>query len=186
MNRKGFNTAWLLIVIALVVAGAILAFTLMRTDRTDTVQDTANEATNTVQENVEDDDLLSKIVDNPDQYYGQVVTVDGEIQDIQSRRVFKISDQTAGDELYVIIKQPLTQEQAAEAEELFEDNADVRVKGTLQRFVLAEIERDYNFDLSAELEADFQNKPVLIADSFTFSDNQAVFDFTQGPGADEQ
>lgn len=186
MNRKGFSTAWLLIVIVLVVAGAILAFTLMRNDGTEPVQDTVNETTNTVQENTEDDDLLSKIIDNPQQYYDQTVTVKGEIQDVQSRRVFKISDQTAGDELYVITRQPLTQEQIAEAEELFEDNADVSVTGTLQRFVLAEIERDYNFDLSAELEAEFQDKPVLIADSFTFSDNQAVFDFTQGPGADEQ
>ena len=41
----------------------------------------------------------------------------------------------------------------------------VRVTGTVRRFVVAEIERDLGFDLTNEVEAEFRDKPVLVARS---------------------
>jgi hypothetical protein len=45
------------------------------------------------------------------------------------------------------------------------DDAKVRVTGTVRRFVVADIERDYGFDLTSEIETEFRDKPVLVANS---------------------
>lgn len=44
-------------------------------------------------------------------------------------------------------------------------DARVRVTGTVKRFVIAEIEPDYGIDLTSEVEAEFKDKPVLVANS---------------------
>lgn len=170
-----------LLVILAVGLGAF--FVLQMLDQEDTaseLQQGAEETANQVDQAATDDDLLTKILENPAAYYNQEVTVEGEIQDVYSTRVFKISDQTIGQELWVITQVPLTTEQMNEAEEFFEDNADVVVTGTLRQMTVVDIEREFSIDLPAEAEVEFADKPVLVATRFTFSDGQAVFDFDQG------
>ncbi len=41
----------------------------------------------------------------------------------------------------------------------------VRVTGTVRRFVAADIERDYGFDLIPDVETEFKDKAVLVANS---------------------
>jgi hypothetical protein len=180
LNNDGIGALVVIaIILALLISGT-LAF--MLTNRENDIPDQVNIDTPTADEiTPEDDDLLSKILDNPTQYYGQQVTVRGEIQDVYTSRVFKISDQTIGQELLIITPKPLSQRQVDEAEDLLEDNADVRATGTIRQLVLSEVESELSLDLDEQIEVEFENKPVLIANSLTFSDNNAILDFTQGP-----
>lgn len=184
LDRNGIGAVGTIIIILVLLVGGFLVFSLVNKDND--VPDNVNIETPTAEEVVpDDDDLLSQIIENPDQYYGQQVTVVGEIQDLYTTRVFKISDQTVGQELLVITPEPLSEQQAAEAEELLEDNADVRVAGTVRQLVIAEVEEELSIDLDEQVEVEFRNKPVLIANNVTFSDSSAVLDFTQGPEATE-
>lgn len=63
-------------------------------------------------------------------------------------------------DLLVITRQPTT---AAVNDTWLTERA--TVTGTVRNFVVAEIEREYGFDLQPEIETEFRNKPVLIADS---------------------
>lgn len=172
------------VIVAIALIG-LVAFAVMQVaDNNENNEPTINEPTtqlDNLDNNQDKENLLSKVINEPAQYYDKEVTVAGEIQDAYSKRVFKVSDQTAGDELLVLTRRPLTQSQLNEAEELLEDNADVRVKGTVRQLMVTEIEREFGLDFPNDIEVEFRDKPILIADSFTFSDKNAVLDFTQGP-----
>lgn len=170
----------LLIIIAVGVGAFFILQMLDKEDTTNELQQGAQDTATQLDQATTDDDLLTKILENPAAYYGQEVTVGGEIQDVYSTRVFKISDQTIGQELWVITQVPLTTEQMNEAEQFFEDNADVRATGTLRQMTVVNIEEEFGIDLPDEADAQFVDKPVLVATQFTFSDGQAVFDFDQG------
>ncbi len=182
MKQKGISIVWTIIVIVVIALAGFLAYTWLRDDDTVTItpDETAN-VTNEPAESTDDEATLRSIVENPEQHYGQTVTVQGEIQDLLSSRVFKISDRAAGDELHVVTRNPLTEQQLNEATELFEDNADVKVQGTLRQMTTAELETEYNIDLTAELETELTGKPILVADTYTFTDTNEVLDFTQEP-----
>lgn len=172
------------IIVAIVLVAVAAFLVVQAVDNDNNNEPAVNNVTNQQDETADEpdkDNMLSLITDDPGAYYGKKVTVAGEIQDLQSQRVFKISDQAVGDELLVLTPRALTESQAAESEELFEDNADVKVTGTLRQLEIADVEREFDVDLTNEIEVEFKEKPVLIADNFTFSDNNAVFDFTDGP-----
>jgi len=76
----------------------------------------------------------------------------------------------AGPDLLVLNPSPLSES---------EDGSDVTVTGTIQQFVRADIERNYDwFDYgwleSATEEVDFTTRPVLIADSVRTTDGQEL------------
>jgi hypothetical protein len=76
----------------------------------------------------------------------------------------------AGPDLLVLNPKPLSESK---------DDADVTVTGTIQQFVRAEIERDYDwFDYgwfeSETEEIDFSTRPVLIADSIRTTHDQEL------------
>lgn len=166
---------WLLLIITIVLA--VWLFIEINDDEPVTVTDGQNTE---VVEGTSDTDRLSRITQNPATFYGTRTIIEGEIQDVYSDRVFTISDQTAGDELLVILRGSLSNRQADEGEELFEDNADAQVIGTVRQLVIAEVETDYGIDLDEEIEAEFESQPVMIGELVQYSDQDALFDFNQG------
>jgi len=101
-----------------------------------------------------------EITDNPDQYYGQTIAVPGDVAEILSPRVFRYEE-----DLLVLNPSPEPQQLAR-----LNEGEKVVTTGVLRKFVLAEIERDY--DLTGEdaeviqrLDVENRNKPVLIADT---------------------
>lgn len=181
--EKGRDNKAVLIIIALVVIALLIALVawVMNSNNTSNnavVHESNDTANNGVVED-EKESTLTKILDNPDQYIGQKVTVTAEVQDVLTPRAFKISDDVVGDELTVITSKPLSEQQTQQAEEFLQDNANVRVEGTVRRVTVAEVERDYTITLDPEIEVEFENKVVLVADSINFTDrSDGLWDFS--------
>jgi len=105
------------------------------------------------------DATLDSITDDPAAYYGRLITVEGGIDELHGERSFTIADSTLTDanELLVIGASPEVLDTALAAEQ------PVRVRGVLHELAVAEIERDFDLDLQPEIEAEYEQKPVLIA-----------------------
>ena len=101
------------------------------------------------------------ITSDPSQYYFERIAVEGEVVDTMDTDIFTIQDEGlfGGEDLLVI---------SNAADSLVMENEVVVVTGTVRPFVLAEFERDYElqWDLSVQedLEAEYSEKPVFIAD----------------------
>lgn len=162
------------VVIALLIGLIVWALNMNNNDGNADVTNRDNTAV------VEDEkeSTLTKILDDPENFIGKEVTVTAEVQDVFTNRVFKISNDVVGDELLVVAPQALTDKQAKEAEEFLADNANVRVTGTIRRATVSEVERDYSLTLDPQVEVEFENKLILVADTITFTDqSDSIWDF---------
>jgi hypothetical protein len=101
------------------------------------------------------------ITANPENYYYQRIAVQGEVEEIRSTGVFTVDEEQlfGGEDLLVITANPDPQ---------VNENESVTIVGTLRPFVQAEFERDYDLtwdlDFKQEIEAEYENKPVFVAD----------------------
>ena len=103
-----------------------------------------------------------EITEEPEQYYGQIIAVSGEVVDLLSDNTFRLQEEGwfEGDEVLVIGVSPVAGLNEAE---------EVVVTGTLRPFVAVEFEEEYNLtwdlDLQEQLEAEYTEQPVLVADA---------------------
>ncbi|KYC43667.1 hypothetical protein WA1_00405 [Scytonema hofmannii PCC 7110] len=101
-----------------------------------------------------------EITTDPNQYYGKRLAVTGEVENIRSTNSFTLDEDKlfGGQDLLVLHSTP--QPKVTEGEK-------VAVTGVLRPFVVAELERDYDLTwdltLKKKLEAEYSNKPVLVA-----------------------
>lgn len=101
-----------------------------------------------------------EVTEEPDQYYGQAIAVSGEVGEILSDNTFRLQDEGwfEGDEVLVI---------GATVTGLTEDE-EVVVTGTLEPFIAAELEQEYDLtwdlELQEQLEAEYAEQPVLVAE----------------------
>ena len=108
-----------------------------------------------------------QITSNPSEYYNKVIAVPGKIEDVTGNNVFTLDDKLIGaDKLLVLIpdnKDVVPYSKNVKAGET------VVTTGTLKKFVVADLERDYKFTWDAgvksTLEADYKDKPVLIVNT---------------------
>ena len=119
---------------------------------------------------------VDEVTDQPDNYIGRAVTVTGEIENVQEdRRVFTVEDHDwiFPENLLVVTQRPLSELMpGATADAIREDNK-VRVSGTIHRLVTADMEREYDLDLEREFEVEFQERPILVANSIQLTSDQA-------------
>lgn len=113
-----------------------------------------------------------EITSNPEQYYGETLAVTGEVEDIRSGAAFTLDeDQLLGaEDLLIVYASPrdgVQQPQPSAQLPAIADGEEVAVTGTLRPFVFAEFERDYDLgwdlELQEQLEAEYSNRPVLVA-----------------------
>ncbi len=102
---------------------------------------------------------LDEITENPMQYAGRLLTVSGEVNVVKSPRSFTIASAPLIDEDEILVIG--ANDQVATGD--LTDGEAVKITGTVRNLVVADIERDYGLDLDPELEAEFENKPVIIA-----------------------
>lgn len=104
---------------------------------------------------------VSEVAENTNQLIGQTVTVRGEVEEIVGANAFRIDDDKifGGEEVLVVNAIP-------EAVPITEGK-EVRVTGTVRKFVLVDFERDYDLtwdlDLKRKVEAEYEGKPVIVA-----------------------
>lgn len=98
---------------------------------------------------------------NPEAYYGQLLAVTGELEDIRSYGVFELDEEQVfgGEDLIVVQPQPRI--------ELNEEQSAI-VYGRLRPFVAVELEKDYDFGWDAsiqkQIEEEYSQKPVFVAE----------------------
>lgn len=103
-----------------------------------------------------------EVTNNPAAFYGKVIAVRAEVEDILSPTSFSLDEDklTSTQDLLVLNTTP---------GQTINDGQEVVVTGELRPFILADIERDYDLtwdlELQRKLEAEYSQKPVLVADS---------------------
>lgn len=106
---------------------------------------------------------LGDIVENPDQYYGATITVSGEVDRIYTPRIFTIGGGDFEHDLLVLSTDSIALvEGRTEDVPVFEQDI-VQVTGEIQNLDPATLEENYDLELRDELEEEFAEQPVLVA-----------------------
>ena len=107
---------------------------------------------------------VEEVANHPGVFEGQTLTVTGEVDDIYHSRAFELQSDDDPFEIWeesVLVLSPTPIEMLGEP---LEDDDKMLVRGRVEQFVVADIERELGWDLSPELEVEFENVPVIIAD----------------------
>ncbi|CAN5381499.1 hypothetical protein BH20ACI2_BH20ACI2_09390 [soil metagenome] len=108
-----------------------------------------------------------QVIENPSAYVGKTVTVSGDVEEIWGPRAFNMDSGLTVGELLVIGREPFPQiPDAGNRAYVVSDVA--TVTGVVRMLVTADIEREIGWDLDPRIEAEFNAKPVLIAQSIAF------------------
>ena len=103
-----------------------------------------------------------KIKEEPYRFAGETVHVAGEIDEVYGPRAFELEG-TAwafNDNIVVLTRSPVALGGLAPM-----DGDEVMVVGKVRQFVAADVERDLGWDLTPDLEAQLERKPVIVAES---------------------
>lgn len=112
---------------------------------------------------------IQQIEDNPTEYYNSQVTVSGEVQDVWSGDSFTMGMGLFGEAILVVIPPDAQIQGMASDETPFSEDDLVQVFGTVERYVVAEIEDEYGFDFDdTEIEYE-RDEPALIANQLYVS-----------------
>ena len=110
---------------------------------------------------------VDAVTDTPDNYIGETISIRGEVDELQNdRRSFTVADHDwiFPEKLLVVTPRPISQMTGGVT---LREEERVQVRGTVRRLVIAELERDYDFDLERDFELEFRERPVLVASSIT-------------------
>lgn len=113
---------------------------------------------------------IEDIKENPSVYLGKTVTVSGEVERVFGTRAFELGGKDFFDsEIRVITAQPLKESVRRRADEPFRADDIALVTGTVRNVTIADVEREFSFDLDPNYEVEFENKPAIIASSVLIS-----------------
>jgi hypothetical protein len=123
---------------------------------------------------------VDDLEDEPTKYIGQRVSVDAEVETVFGPRMFTIDERSWGDlEGEILVYMP------SQFAAFVREDDRVTVEGTVQRFNLAEVEQEWGwFGLNDEVEVNFVERPVLVADRIVGGDNDIAMFINVSPGAD--
>lgn len=121
---------------------------------------------------------VEQVTEDPMRFLGKRVMLGGEVGKVYNPRAFQLEGEGIwwDDRMLVVTRAPISIGGAM----LTEDD-EVTVSGTVSRLTVAEVERDLGWDLQQEIEVEFRDKPVLVADTIRVSDAQATWSEKQYP-----
>jgi len=107
--------------------------------------------------------VLDTVLDDPAAFYGQAMTVEGNLSQLVNERMLVISDDDliGPDELLVLNTADGPFDPA------MQEGSRVQVTGTLHQFVLADVEHEFGIELDDNQFAGWEGRPVLVADANT-------------------
>lgn len=128
---------------------------------------------------------VSEVVEEPSELFGRVVTVSSEVEQAISPNAFKLENQQlmGGEGLLVVSaiprKVPVAGQPTADSvfnenifnEDILDDDIPLRVTGTVTKFVLADVKREFGLALEDKLFVEYEGKPVIIATAVTLMPN---------------
>lgn len=107
-----------------------------------------------------------QVIENPNAYVGKTVTVSGDIEEIWGPRAFNMDSGLTMGELLVIGREPFPNV-PDRGNTAYMINDVATVTGVVRLLVAADVEREIGWDLTPQIEAEFNAKPVLIAQSIS-------------------
>ncbi|HEX6125282.1 MAG TPA: hypothetical protein VFZ23_07895 [Pyrinomonadaceae bacterium] len=108
-----------------------------------------------------------QVIENPTAYVGKTVTVSGNVEEIHGPQAFNMDSGVTMGELLVVGREPFVGvPERGNTAYVVSDVA--TVTGVVRMLVAAEVEREIGWDLDPEIEAEFNAKPVLIAQNVSF------------------
>lgn len=122
---------------------------------------TDSELTEDAQSNV----TTSELTDNLSDYLGETVTIRNEVDEVIGDYAFLMNDDElfGGEEILVI-------NASAEAVPLVEgEETQVQATGEVRELILQDLEAEYGFDLDDNLFADYEQTPVIVAQSIALA-----------------
>ncbi|AFY81363.1 hypothetical protein [Oscillatoria acuminata] len=105
---------------------------------------------------------FEEVAENPNQFMGQMVTLNGEVAEVLGPNVFRIQeDQLIGGSDIIVI--------TTDGQMPVMEDSQVQVTGEVRQLVLTEIERDYDLGwddtLRTEIEREYTDRPAIVAQS---------------------
>lgn len=105
--------------------------------------------------------------EDPSAYIGQSVTLSGEVEEVFGQQAFRLEpDERFGQGLLVVTQGPVVL-----GTKNLEDGLELRVTGTVRQLEIVELEREMGWDLDPEIEAEFAQKPILVAQTVSLKDD---------------
>lgn len=119
---------------------------------------------------------VEDVVDEPLEYAGRTVTLSGEVGQVHGPRSFVLesTDDPFGiweQELLVVTRSPVRLARSGPLEE----GENIVVAGRVESMVVAEIERELKWDLEPEIETEYADEPILIADTISLIERHAYW-----------
>ncbi|WP_254563364.1 hypothetical protein [Oscillatoria sp. HE19RPO] len=105
---------------------------------------------------------FEEVAENPNQFMGQMVTLNGEVAEVLGPNVFRIQEDQliGGDDIIVI---------TTGAQTPVMEDSQIQVTGEVRQLVVTEIERDYDLGwddtLRTEIEREYTDRPAIVAQS---------------------
>lgn len=125
----------------------------------------------TAESNVE----TEEVAEETNELIGQTVTVRSEVGRKVGVHSFTITDdELFGNDQILVIN-------ASGASTVLPDDTELQVTGKVQKLVVADIEREFNLDLEPELEVEYKDKPVIVAQSIALAPDPG--EVTKNPSA---
>lgn len=119
---------------------------------------------------------IEKLTGDVEDYIGQMVTIRSEVQEEldENGYVLQSDDFFDGEEVLLL---------NADAEPVTRPNDEIAIQGTgtVREFIIADIENEYGIDLDDELYIDYENRPVVIAESVALA--PSVEELAENPSA---
>jgi len=113
----------------------------------------------------EENVTTEEVAEDTESLIGQTITVRDEVEATEEPNTFKLTDdELFGDEEVLVINASGTPFVLPA-----DDDVEVQVTGEVRQFVLADIEREYGFDLDPNLYAEYETKPAVIAQSIALA-----------------
>ena len=116
-----------------------------------------------------------EVADKTNALLGKTVTVRSEVGEKVGARSFTVTDnELFGNDRVLVIN-------ASGAPTVLPDDIQLQVTGKVQKFVVADVEREFNLDLEPEVEVEYKDKPVIIAQSIALAPEPG--EVTRNPSA---
>ncbi len=116
-----------------------------------------------------------EVAEETNELLGKSVTVRSEVGEKVGAHSFTITDnELFGNDKVLVIN-------GSGAPTILPEDIKLQVTGKVQKFVVAEVEREFNLDLEPEVEVEYKDKPVIIAQSIALSPEPG--EVTKNPSA---
>lgn len=109
---------------------------------------------------------IEKLANSPTRYYGDAVTLTGNVATvIDSRAITVTGPGVINDTVLVISRQPLVPVGGGLDQTFYKEGTRISLSGEARRFDLTEMEKELGVNLVDEEYAQWEGKPVIIAES---------------------